>query len=161
MKLQNSHRSRIDELQNPCAFLLHQAMENIQEFSAYVSALLMAHVDSIWCVCVCVWLRYYSDLPGLFCCDLVLQQASSAQGFHLHLHISSPARCGSPLLDDLCLSLTSIPTKNIQNIKLFHILQYASSSYIRAWKPKVWISATIPLYCSKSCSSLFIYFQSP
>ena len=54
MKLQNSHRSRLDELQNPCAFLLYQAMENIQEFSAYVSALLMAHVDSIWCVCVCV-----------------------------------------------------------------------------------------------------------
>ena len=95
------------------------------------------HVDSIWCVDLTV--------PSL------LRPGAATRIFgprflqYLYLHIiSSPARCGSPLLDDFCLSLTSVPTK-FENIKLFHILtlQHAPRPTFALGNPKVGIIASI------------------
>ena len=154
--IQNSHsyRFRLGELQNPGAFLWSKWIK-FEKKSVCPSALVMAHVDSIWCVDLTV--------PSL------LRPGAATRIFgprflqHLYLHIiSSPARCGSPLLDDFCLSLKSVPTK-FENIKLFHILtlQHASRSTFALGNPKVGIIASIPVWLFQVQVLLIIVYLLP
>lgn len=131
-------------------------MDKIREISVCPSALLLAHVDSIWCV----WrLHCYSDLTMPSLLRPGAAKRIFGPRFYLYLHIiSSPARCGSPLLDDFCLSLTSVPTK-FENIKLFHILtlQHASRPTFALGNPKVRIIASTPVLFQVEVLLIIVY----